>query len=410
MQAQVPERRRRPLRAVAATSGVIALLAAAVGGCGGGDGSATTSAADTPSGTPVKVMTYADITVTPPAPSAKFITESVKAAIDAANARGGINGHPIDLITCDTKMNPNAATTCGRQAVQERVVAVVGGESLFDAQIATLVERAGIPMIGPIPLSPPVFNGALTYCHTAQTSTTLNMLPKIAGQVGVRKLSLIINGGTPITQLNIDAFKRGTAAAGLEVGNIVTPSAQTTNFTAAATEAAANGADGVIVLPLIQTASIAQQIKEQAPDLKIILPSFVFSFGGDWPTSLNGTTVVTAVQPPTATNVPGIKRYRADMEKYAPATDLTETSAYEWLAGDWFVRVAREIHGDVTSQSIVAAMNGLHDFDMGGITPPYDSAKRGKVAVEKCGENGTVVQAELRDNLLYAVDPGKFVE
>lgn len=409
MTSQESGTRRGRLRPAIALAAAAVLVLIVVAGCGSSKGKGGEVAANAPTGSPIKVMTYADITVHPPAPSSRFIAESVKAAIDSANAKGGINGHPIQLTVCDTKLNPNAATTCGREAVQEKVVAVVGGESLFDAQVASLVEQAGIPMIGPVALSAPVFDGNLTYCHTAQTSTSLQMMAKVAKQVGVHKLSLIINGGTPITATNVAAFKKGVASAGLKLGNIVTPSSQTTNFAAAATEAAAGGADGVVVLPLIQTASIAEQIHQQAPGLKIILPSFVFSFGGSWPQNLNGTTVVGSVQPPTASGVPGIVSYRADMARYAPTTALTETSAYEWLAGNWFVRVARQIKGEVTSQALVAQLNNLKSFSMEGITPPYNSADRGKVAVEKCGENPTVVQEVLRNSQLYAVHPGQFV-
>lgn len=396
---------------------LVALLALTVAACSGGsstDSGSTgtgsgTGAATAADGTPIKVLTYADSTVQPPAPSSKFISESVKAAIEGANAEGGINGHPIELAICDSKLDPNAATACGRQAVEEEVVAVVGGESLFDTQISELVEKEGIPMIGPIALTPPTYNGDLTYCHTPQTSTSLELMAQLAREVGVHKLSLIINGGTPIAEDNVAAFEKGVEVAGLELGNVVEPSTQTTNFTAAATQAAAGGGDGVIVLPLSQTASIAEQIKQQEPGLKIILPSFVFSFGGEWPADLDGTAVLGATQPPTAENVPGIKTYKADMEKYAPDTELTETSAYEWLAGNWFARVAREIKGEVTSESLIEAFDNLHEFDMGGITPPYNSADRGKVASEKCAENDSGVRDELKDNQLYAVNPGKFI-
>lgn len=381
------------------TGGITAL--AALAGCGGNDDS---------SGDAIKIMTYADITAQPPAPSSKFISESVRAAIDAANDDGGIDGRPIELIICDTKMDPNAAAACGRKAIEEDVVAVVGGQSIFDSQLAPIVEEAGIPMIGPIALSPQVFNGSLTYCHTAQTSTSLALMPAVAKQIGVTKLSLVIIGGTPLTESNTEAFEDGVEEAGLEVGNVVTPSAQTTNFAAAATEAAADGADGVIVLPLSETAAIAQQIKDQEPQLKIILPSFAFSFGGEWPASLNGTTVVAGTQPPTSTEVPGIERYLTEMKEHAPDTDLTETSAYQWLAGDWFVRAASEIEGEVTADSIVEQWDTLEDFDMGGITPPYDAARRGTVTPEQCGVNTTVVHAELQDNQIYAVKPGEFVD
>jgi branched-chain amino acid transport system substrate-binding protein len=390
------------------------VVAVAAAGCGSdsdsssGDSTGGTSAEL--SGDPVKVMTFADITVQPPAPSYEFVADSVKAAIDHANEEGGINGRPIELTVCDTKMNPNTATECGRKAVEEEVVAVVGGASTFDGQVATVVEEAGIPMVGPVAQSPPTYNGKLSYCSVFQTSSAMPLFTKLAKELGVKKVSLITAGGTPATQTVAGAFEEGAKANGLEVGAVVTPSPQTTNFAPAAAQAAEGGAEAVVVLPFSSPPAVAEQIKQQEPDLKVIWPSWAFSFGGEWPESQNGAEVLASAQPPTATDVPGIAEYLQQMDEFSPDTQLTETSAYQWLSGDWFVRVAQQIKGPITAKSVVAAMNDLHEFDMKGITPPYDSDKRGKVAFEKCAENATGVHVRLKDNELYAVEPGKFIE
>ena len=65
------------------------------------------------------------------------------AAVKAANARGGIMGHPIDAITCDSQSNNNGAAACGQQAVQDHVFAVIAaaGEDTYFPYL----QKAGIP-------------------------------------------------------------------------------------------------------------------------------------------------------------------------------------------------------------------------------------------------------------------------
>lgn len=78
----IPERVRGSWRAALVLGGVAALLLVAVG-CGDDNGNGDAAGSSTLTGEPIKIMTYADITTQPPAPSSEFISESVRAAIDA---------------------------------------------------------------------------------------------------------------------------------------------------------------------------------------------------------------------------------------------------------------------------------------------------------------------------------------
>ena len=98
------------------------------------------------SGEPIKLMTIGPVEA--PGFSIPSIPVGAQTAIDEINAAGGINGHQVELITCNDQNDPNVAAQCGKQAVDEGVVALVGGLSLFDLNILPALQQAGIPWVG----------------------------------------------------------------------------------------------------------------------------------------------------------------------------------------------------------------------------------------------------------------------
>jgi branched-chain amino acid transport system substrate-binding protein len=169
-------RRRASRRAAIGAISVLALLAAACGDDDDSGSSATTAGAATtagggatttaggsettgggtettkaggggaPSGEPIKVMVTAPVnTQLPPYPNIPGAAEVYEKYI---NDKGGIAGHPLDVITCDNKGDPNEGANCARQAVDEKVVAVVGSFTFDASRIIPVLEQAKIPWFG----------------------------------------------------------------------------------------------------------------------------------------------------------------------------------------------------------------------------------------------------------------------
>ncbi|MCX6422894.1 MAG: ABC transporter substrate-binding protein [Actinobacteria bacterium] len=153
-------RRRRGIWLTAAVAASAALVLAACGSSGGGSSSTsaapaptsseapapTTSSAPAPVGDPVKVMTIADInsqgSVFP------MIHYTATAAQDYINKNGGVGTRPIQVINCDAQGTAEGVANCTRQAVQEKVVAVVGSFDFFPDASIDILEPAGIAYFG----------------------------------------------------------------------------------------------------------------------------------------------------------------------------------------------------------------------------------------------------------------------
>jgi len=81
------------------------------------------------------------------------LTTADRTAIDFINTElGGVDGHPIELVACNTQFSPDLSQACAQEMVARNVLAVVGGIDIWGTGITTL-ENNGIPYIGGIPVS-----------------------------------------------------------------------------------------------------------------------------------------------------------------------------------------------------------------------------------------------------------------
>ena len=146
--------------------GALMLVAAlGVAGCGGGTkhtsaSSSSAAAAAEPTGAPLKLMVVYEGTGPSSVPE---VREGAIAAAKAINAEGGIKGRPVEVVQCDTKADPNVAAGCGRSAVAEGVVAMVGNITIFGNQFMPLMAQHNIASIGLEPATGTDFTSSASF-------------------------------------------------------------------------------------------------------------------------------------------------------------------------------------------------------------------------------------------------------
>lgn len=79
------------------------------------------------------------------------------------NAKGGINGHKLRVLTCNEHNTPSGAADCARKAIAEKAVAVVGSYSQHGRAFMAPLETEGIPFIGGYGVSSEEFQSPLSY-------------------------------------------------------------------------------------------------------------------------------------------------------------------------------------------------------------------------------------------------------
>ncbi len=83
--------------------------------------------------------------------------ETIKIAVEEINQSGGILGRPISIIELDNESSSLGSRRAAQKAIQEDVVAVIGGSwSSHALGMAPVLQKAGIPMITPTATNPKV--------------------------------------------------------------------------------------------------------------------------------------------------------------------------------------------------------------------------------------------------------------
>jgi ABC-type branched-subunit amino acid transport system substrate-binding protein len=147
----------------------LAVLACAVGlaACGSSSHTTATTTATTPAATTGTATTPAATTGTatavnnslPPVklalisfnvPGSSLLPEFTVAANAAAsviNGEGGFGGRRLQIITCNSMLQPAAATDCGHRTISQNPVSMLGCELTWYATGLPLYQAAGVPSI-----------------------------------------------------------------------------------------------------------------------------------------------------------------------------------------------------------------------------------------------------------------------
>ncbi len=140
--------------------------AAPTTGSAGSAGSATssTSASSEVHGTPYKLVWLQTLQ----SESSKYMA----AIEDGVNARGGIAGHPLQIVDCIDNGDANQATRCGQEAVADpRVLAIIGNGSTCSSQLLPILTRAQMASIADTYFCPEDFKSPQVFPFTGGTLT-----------------------------------------------------------------------------------------------------------------------------------------------------------------------------------------------------------------------------------------------
>lgn len=376
---------RRPGKVLAAVAAALA-LGVALSACGpgttanpatGGPGASgdQVSAGSVPGGKgpAIKIMTIGPWTQPAFGTKNPEFPAGAQARVDAINAKGGLNGRPVQLIVCSDESNPNTARSCAQQAVAEHVAAVVGMQTFAGNVVLPILAQAGIPAVGVAPFLPtdlaansfPDVGGVL-----ADNVGVVDVLKALGSthQAGIWPAGVMNPFYTQLQQQRADAVGAKFS------GNTSIP-VNSSDLSAVVTKATENGVDGLFGFAANEPALVTA-VKQNAPGVKLVSESF--NLGPQNLKSLGqnaeGLGVVLHTVPYTA-DVPGAKLYQADMAKYQAKQVLSNDGLHEWMAVWTFERVVGALP-TIDANSVTDAYSKIRDLDMGGLTPPYSTTVR----------------------------------
>jgi len=360
--------RRRWLGAVLGTTALaLALLVTAGPGF-----SKSGSAAD-----PIRLMTVASVNYN--GPNFKNIHEAARIYESWINAKGGIKGRKLEVTLCDDKGDANIGAACAREAVEKKMVAVVGSFTFSGPKIMPILESAKIPWFGICcPVDASEFSSKMSFPlgnGFAVVAGHAYMAAKICNKFNI--LNLDYPGAAFIEMLTKNILKSLRQEAKftgkhikipLEVGGDLAPAAREVTSGADCVIAGLGEANWAAFLPaLAQTGSKVQFFGAQGNlDAKV---------AGPYP-ELTNNFIVTGMFPDIAK--PVWKDYRAAIKTYKadPKQDYNSLGGLgTWAAYTAFNIIASGVKGNLTNVSFLNAANKTANLDTGGMVPKIDFTK-----------------------------------
>jgi ABC-type branched-subunit amino acid transport system substrate-binding protein len=325
-----------------------------------------------------------------PIKSVVDFSESVSAAKGAAraiNKAGGVGGHPLQIVSCNTGLNPNQELSCARTLIGDHVAATVGNSNYTNEKAANaLYKSAGVAQIGNTPAgyseSDPnsyLFWGGQNYINAAE----IYAATKWGGsKVGTLRLD------DPFTAPFPAFWKKACQVEGCQiVAQSVLPSNSVTDFGPYAQQLV-SGHPSVIVAdvgPLLQPMMTAlDQLgytgKVAAQDTNLTAKNFLSQ-----PVSIQDQYVNIAPFPPpfAASQYAGIKQFLTEMKAEKAAGDTTAptylddsqaTTMDAWLGVHVFAEIAGPAHASDTA-SFKKAIDAAHDVSLLGLAPAWNPNK-----------------------------------
>jgi ABC-type branched-subunit amino acid transport system substrate-binding protein len=324
---------------------------------------------------PIRIMTIGSWTQPQLGTSNPEFPAGALAAAAAINRSGGIGGREVEVIVCSDELNPEVARQCVRKAIDKGVVAVVGLQTFNETTILPILEAKGIPAIGVYPFTRVGLTNPVSFPDSPGfIGQTIGMGLQLA-EVKAPLVRVVVPGGMGSVSSELsDSVRMGVVAGRTAFGGLVQIPAKSLDLSpvvVAATE------DNASVAGLaVDQAGFIRTMRILAP--RVNVTTFPFNLTPDVLRSAGayaeGVMSVEGFVPPSA-ETPGTKQFRADLRQFDSAMKPSATGLHEWLAVQTFAKVARSL--DVVSAlKMSAAMNGVRDLDMGGITPPYSSISR----------------------------------
>ncbi len=172
---------------------------------------------------------------------------AAQSAITFVNQQlGGIDGHPIELLVCNTNFSVEGSTSCAQQMVEAQVPVVMGGIDVFGNGIDVLADN-GIPFVGGIPVSAQAAEASNSFQWSGGVQgATVAMANYAADTLDADHVAIVFQDFGPISQ-SAAAAEALLEGAGVSVTLVPFP-VMATDLAAPIQIAAADDPDAMMIL------------------------------------------------------------------------------------------------------------------------------------------------------------------
>jgi branched-chain amino acid transport system substrate-binding protein len=344
-----------------------------------GAASAALGTPDKATGTPVNVGLISD-GGSGAIGTAPLVEQGAKMVVAYANAyRGGLAGHPINLLICENQSTPVGGQNCANQLVQQHVVAVVLPFTGQGPTEVPTITKAGIPYITVSGASSQELTTPGSFALTGGFPAALGSFALQAKQKGFAKMALLVEN-VPAAIEGAQVFG-GLVFKNAGIGFKVIPVAPGTPDMTPQLQAAVSF--GASAIGMVGDVTFCSSFLKGYHTLGLTQPKYVLStcqdksiFSALGP-ELNGSYIATTSQ----ASASDLALYAGITEKFAPSVSSDPNVSSNQASGATSVLALLNImsgySGDVTAATVLHQVETVKNVVLplsGGITFTCDGS------------------------------------
>jgi branched-chain amino acid transport system substrate-binding protein len=362
----------RPRRIfTAASTGV--LIAAVLAACGstGSTGTGSTTVSSTPKGSPIIIGNVGDYSGVYSSSSSIDTKDGFLAWAKWINAKGGINGHPVQVIVKDDQGNPAQAVAAVKELVQiDHVVAFAAlADYTTDSTYAAYLDAKHIPVIGGQAYSLTWTTSPMFFPLGTTLVDNIHAQSYMAQSTGATKWGYFVCGEAPVCKQTPVLNQALSVQLGMKIVYVGGALAASSSYTGICVAAKDSGATAVDIAVIINEAfRIVDTCLQQGYHPHWIIADSLANQTEAKNAAFDGAVGYTTVFPFYLKGA-GTADYLAALAAYGQAPD--QGNAMGWVSGLALVKaLATATSAKVTSAQIVKGLYAFHGETLGGLIPP----------------------------------------
>lgn len=312
----------------------------------------------------------------PVAAGVQETTDGAKLYIDAINAKGGVNGQKIELISLDDKFDPKLAAENGKKLIEEQnVLAMFLTRGTPHTQaLFPLLEKAGVALVGPstgamvmhTPVHRSVFNVRATYQREAE------MAVSYLASVGITRIA-IVHADDSFGKDALEGAQNGFTKAKLQPAAILAADRSKPDYTQIVPELVKANAQSVLWIASGTAVSEGvKALRAAGSSAQIVTLSNNASSG--FITGLGDNSrgvIVTQVYPyERSIAFPFVKEAK-DMAKARKLPDISPAMLEGFAAAKVLVEGLRRAGPKPSREAVIQALESINKYDLGGLDVSY---------------------------------------
>jgi branched-chain amino acid transport system substrate-binding protein len=306
------------------------------------------------------------------------IRDGARAYFKKVNEAGGVHGRKLELVTLDDA-NDTKKSDANTKALLENhnPIALYGYASATLSRPALpQVEAANIPFFAPFTGADPMrkFNRHV-YNHRASYADELEKIVEHYTTFGLKRFAVLHYDDT-VGKENLNAVDRALKSRNLAPIAIASVQRTQTDLAQDIDKVIKANPDVVILTTLYKTsADFIKGARKEGSGTQFVSTSFAGSTALAGTLGASGLGVAMSQVAPSYSkrSIPVVREYQAALESLLGRKEFSYTSLESYIAAKVLVEGIRRAGPQPTREKVLAALDGIKDFDVGGYMVSFSS-------------------------------------